>query len=692
MSPAPTLSRFTPSVMDRELLERLFVARQRVLDEVVRRVEAASTSTERNHTLLVGPRGAGKTHLVSLVAHRVRDLVGEGTGVQLAWLPEDPWTLVSYRHLLAAVAARLEPRVAHEVPGTEEDLERLLEGRAAERGPVVVVVENLDQILRAIGDDGQQRLRHLLQSSRPLLLVATSTTLDRSLTDQASPFYGFFTTSRLEPFDVDQAAEMLTAIAREREDEALVAYLASPEGWSRLRTVEHLAGGQPRMWAALASALTVEGLDDLVDLLLTRFDDLTPYYQEQLARLSGHQRLVVAELAALDRPLAVKELAERLEIDQRSVAKTVSDLVERRWVAETTSPVVAMLDRRRTYYELAEPLARLAFQIKDNRGEPLRLVVDFLKHWFDPEDLSEVKALDHVRQFTASVEAYLRAASAAQRSDGVVAATRRLSGLPASEGEALTILAEVDDALDALGRGVAEPFLDLPAPVRRALEVQLADQSVSSVRLRVHELALGEVERGLTVLAVPWVERASTLLAQDDAHLWRSQAVLARWSGRSGRIGEALANLWALRAVESVEEAVAALRALGDLTVALIESGRCQEASELTSKILALSNLWTGSDHQAESRREIETSRAHFEWLERHIAGYLESPGLVELAVDGLPETLPVCQAMTQVLRGRAQVAKARALQSRVLDACEERWGPDDPHTVVAREMLASLG
>ena len=65
---------------------------------------------------------------------------------------------------------------------------------------------------------------------------------------------------------------------------------------------------------------------------VTDFDDLTPYYQEQLARLSRMQRLIVAELSAADRPLAVKELAERIGYDQRSTAKAVSDLNERAWL------------------------------------------------------------------------------------------------------------------------------------------------------------------------------------------------------------------------------------------------------------------------------------------------------------------------------------------------------------------------
>ncbi len=326
-------SRFTPSLMPHELLERLFVAREQTLDRIIDRVKAAAASDERNHTLLVGPRGSGKTHLVSLAYYRTRALP---TPPQVAWLPEDPWTIVSYQRLLREIGARLEPKIA-EVPSTTSELEAALVERANSGGPIVVFVENLDQILDALGNDGQQQLRHLLQAHRPFLLVATTTRIDRSLSDQAEPFYGFFTTTRLKPFDAHQAAAMLSAIATANGDRKLVEYLASDEGRRRLQTIAHLAGGQPRIWALLASALDVAKLDELVELLLTRFDDLTPYYQEQLTRLSGQQRLIVAELAEADRPINVGELAERLDIDQRSLSKTVSELVERGWLMPTSS-------------------------------------------------------------------------------------------------------------------------------------------------------------------------------------------------------------------------------------------------------------------------------------------------------------------------------------------------------------------
>ncbi len=362
---ASVFSRFTPSTMPADRLERLFVVRQPVLDQLMARVDELGETPSPHHTLLVGPRGSGKTHLVSLVYHRTRRLVGDR--VQVAWLPEDPWTLVSYGRLLAAVLGKITGEPEPRGLGVPE-LEARLRASIHEHGPVLVLAENLDQVLDSLADQGQQQLRHLLQTESEVLLVATTTRLDRSLTHHDSPFFGFFDVVRLLPFTPEEAREMLRALAEEAGSTELRQRLEGDRDLARIHTIAHLAGGQPRLWAILGSALTVDDLRDLSELLLNRFDDLTPFYQEQLARLSPQQRLVVAELAGADRPLPVKELAVRVGADQRSVAKAVSDLRERGWLTPVSTVFADLLDRRSTYYELAEPLARLAFQIKDLPG------------------------------------------------------------------------------------------------------------------------------------------------------------------------------------------------------------------------------------------------------------------------------------------------------------------------------------
>lgn len=689
----PALSRFTPSLMSHELLERVFVARGRVLDEIMRRIEAAGSSTERHHTLLVGRRGAGKTHAVSLVYHRTRALIDEGRRLQIAWLPEDPWTIVSYRHLLTEIARRLEPAIDGDLPRSAQDLEVLLHALAASGGPIVVIAENLDVILRSIDDDGQQRLRHVLQSDRSLVLVATSTTLDRALSDRSSPFYGFFTTTRLEPFDVDEAAAMLTAIAVERRDDELVDYLAGDEGRARLRTIEHLAGGQPRMWAALASALTVKGLDELVDLLLTRFDDLTPYYQEQLARLSGHQRLVVSQLAEADRPMTVKELAERLEIDQRSLGKTVNELVDKRWVVETSSSVTALLDRRRTYYELAEPMARLSFQIKDNRGEPLRVIVDFLKHWFDPEELAQIGLVASTQEITDLMGSYVRAAAAAQTGDPVVAATRHLSGLPNTAGSTTPILIEADDALAALSQGSPEQFLHLPAAVRGALEGRLRGEAIGAVRLRVHEAALSDLDVGVTPEAAAWVDRASTLLAMADSIRLECQSGLLRWLAKAGRHIEARGLKAAMDEPSTAIEAWYVLRGLADFSHALSAVGEFGEAIALVDEAQILLNR-EDLEHDViqRVRTELRAVRDAFEEVLRVVASSDDQIALGETLAKNLPGTLALCRVVVQNLVDIGELSAARSLQVRIVDASDDHWSPGHPQSLAAREALSLMG
>jgi DNA-binding MarR family transcriptional regulator/tetratricopeptide (TPR) repeat protein len=687
MSGAP-LSRFTPSLMPHDVLERLFVVRDRTLDAVMERVVAAATTEGRNHTLLIGPRGAGKTHLVSLVYHRTKQLQADGTRLQPAWLPEDPWTLVSYRHLLAEIAKRAEPKFDSELPREAGDLEAHLAQRAAEGGPLVVIVENLDQILEALGNEGQQRLRHLLQVDRSLLLVATSTRLDRSLSDQASPFYGFFTTTRLEPFDPEEAAAMLTAIATDRHDERLVEYLAGDEGRTRLRTICHLAGGQPRMWAALASALTVEGLGELVELLLARFDDLTPYYQEQLARLSAQQRIVVAGLAELDRPINVKELAERLEIDQRSLSKTISELVDRGWAIPTTSSVTKLLDQRRTYYELAEPLARLSFQIKESRGEPLRLVVEFLKHWFDPEDLAGP-------QPAGLATSYLVVASQDQQADPIVAVTRRLQRLPVTRGSAVDLLAEIDVALSALTGTDPEPFLRLPTPVRAVLEDKIASVGAPFVRIEIHSIALREFGYTRHPAIASWIERAQELVTdRTSAAAPFGQLFLAEWLGHAWRFEEANEVLAAASTLEGATgDAHTSLRLTVEshLAQARWEAGHTEQAIASSERLVERYIQHYGSDHPSSLN-------------ERRVLGaYLYGSGQEQRAIDVISDTVEVWRKAfgdehPDTLRSKLELVHALAAAERHAEAIElgtilltdfERvLGPAAPETIAARDHV----
>ncbi|MGK2957906.1 MAG: tetratricopeptide repeat protein [Acidimicrobiales bacterium] len=593
-----TISRFTPSLLSHQILEDLFVAREPIVEQIMQRVQEAVDTQARNHTLLIGPRGSGKTHIVSLVAHRVRMLRSDDTPLQLAWLPEDLWTIASYQDLLGCIldALRIEDETNAAPTTTRDDSietrEATLRDSAARHGPIVVVIENLDLVLDAIEDVGQQQLRHTLQHDRSMLFVATTTRLSRDLSDQAVPFYAFFTTTRLEPFDVHEAAAMLERIAQHNGDAELAEHLASGNADARLTAIEHLAGGQPRMWATLASAISIRTLDELVDLLLTRFDDLTPYYQEQLARLSPHQRRIVARLAEIDHPVSVKELANDLGIEERSLGRTILDLKERGWTRVFESPLTAMLDQRLTYYELGEPLARIAFQLKSAQGKPVRLIIDFLKTWFE---LDQLKQTDSDNELTM---AYASEALSEAQGDRTLCLVQRLSRLPANRRPVVEDLGVVDDALRDLAEQNPTTLLRLPSPVRAAVEHQLAlkggfdPDKIAAIRRLIHIDAIHEFGHVPHPDMERWIERAADLARRDSRDLF----YLVTWLGRTWHFEAALTALAQYERILGPDHPDT-ITARGNLGICYRMAGRTEEAITIQERVLADSERILGPDH-----------------------------------------------------------------------------------------------
>ena len=675
---AVSISRFTPSTMPEDLLERLFVVRKPVLESLMKRVGDLGNTPSPHHTLLVGPRGAGKTHLISLVYHRAKNRAGTDGGkpLRIAWLPEDPWTIVSYARLLAAILERVAPDTGVK-SADEAELDARLRSTSRKDGPVLVLMENVDQILDALGEVGQQKLRNLLQTESGVLIIGSTTRLDRSLSSHAAPFFGFFDTIRLEPFSPEEAREMLTALAREAGNAELAERLSNSGALARIHTIAHLAGGQPRLWALLGSALTVEELRDLAALLLSRFDDLTPYYQEQLARLSPLQRLVVAELAAADRPLPVKDIAERVGSDQRSVAKAVGDLAERGWLKPVSTIFTELLDRRRTYYDLAEPLARLAFQIKESRGEPLPLVVDFLVNWFDADQLRSSDGSD-----------YGRVALMRMEQDEVGGLARRLTSLPESRIPSLDLLGQVEDALAAFSAGDAEPVMALRSTLRQAIELRAHDEGgIASVRLELLEDALrevGDVPRGDTNSA--WVARAERLDA--EAQSPQSRLMLVRWLAASWRFDEAEAALGTISSDE------VALEGANDIAYAYVSTGRLADAIALLEEVLADSARILGTVHPSTltTRNNLAGVPLEVGRLDKVVPVFIneDRAGQTRTRDPNQSDTVTsrvnlagVYVEVDNLDTALARVEEALAARTRIL-------GPDSPDTLTYRNNLAS--
>jgi tetratricopeptide (TPR) repeat protein len=397
MSTELFLSRFTPSMMSADVLEKVLVQRGDLANRLVEVIRESVVTPAKHHTLVIGSRGIGKTHLLSLVQNRIAGQEDLADRVRIAWLREEEWGIASFLdflyRILRALAARYQD---DELRAETETLFSLplktAERRAAdllrsfiEEKTLLLIAENLDSVFQGLGKKGQQRLRAYLQEESSWTILASSQALFGGVALYESPFYGFFDIHHLQELSVDDAARLVRNIAELANDPDLAAYVQTEAGRARIRAVHHLAGGNHRVYMILSEFLTRDSLDQLVDPFLRMMDDLTPYYQARMEQLSPQQRKIIDLLCSVRGAVPVKEIAKRCFITSQTASGQLKDLRDRGYVEST--PV-----GRDAYYELAEPLMRLALEVKNQRNGHVRLFLDFLRHWYAHPELVDLLA------------------------------------------------------------------------------------------------------------------------------------------------------------------------------------------------------------------------------------------------------------------------------------------------------------
>ena len=387
------LSRFTPSRTDPETLERIFVQREALAKDAEERLRESASTGNMHHLMFIGPRGSGKTHLVALIFHRLVVREDLSDRLRVAWLAEDE-TTTSFLKLLLRIHRALVQRYPEEFPppapghlqeldesGRIEWLTELLVTSLRGR-TLLVIVENLDELFKGLGDEGEKQWRAFLQENPCSATLATSQQLFDGVSRRDSPFFGFFQIEHLRPLTLEEAVLLLKKIAELKGDAELAGFLQTPIGRSRVRALHHLSGGNHRIYIILSEFITRESLDELVGPFEKLMDELTPYYQARLSWLSPQQREIVEFLCRSRYAVPVKEIANQLLISQQTSAGQLKEIKEKGYVQ---SHAVG----REARYELAEPLMRLSVEVKENNRQPIRLIIDFLRIWHGREQLEQ---------------------------------------------------------------------------------------------------------------------------------------------------------------------------------------------------------------------------------------------------------------------------------------------------------------
>src|SRR5258708_14576622 len=119
----------------------------------------------------------------------------------------------------------------------------------------------------------------------------------------------------------------------------------------------------------------------MLEQFMRMLDELTPYCQARMQWLSGQQRKIVEYLVQKRATAQVKEIAEQCFLSPQATSAQLKELREKGYV-------VSHEVGRDAFYELKEPLMRLAMEAKKNRGDrPIRFFVELLRLLYRKEEL-----------------------------------------------------------------------------------------------------------------------------------------------------------------------------------------------------------------------------------------------------------------------------------------------------------------
>jgi tetratricopeptide (TPR) repeat protein len=396
MTRLQAISRFSPGNCDPGFLESITVGREELLRALEKAVSSSVRSGAGHHWLIVGPRGAGKTHLVALLRDRVQRNETLRKRVVIAYLKEEERGVA---HFLDWLVRILQSFVRHEEAGPElaRDIEQLMDMdyeaaqaaaeqlliRSVGNRRLLLLVENLGEIFsskKGMGREGQQRFRDLVQQHPFWTIVATTQALFDDVQTRDAPFYGFFKIQHVQPLTFEEAASLLERLAQVEQRPKLRAFLKTAPARGRIRAVHSLTRGSPRLLVIFYQFIDSDSVEDLSRSFLGLVDSLTSYYQERMNALSAGQQKIVEALCSQRAPVTVKQIARLCFVTPSTASSELKRLADLRYVTSHRAG-------RESYYEISEPLFRICFEVKENRGYPVRLFVDFLGTFYTAEEL-----------------------------------------------------------------------------------------------------------------------------------------------------------------------------------------------------------------------------------------------------------------------------------------------------------------
>ena len=385
------VKKYNPGFLTDDEIIDSFCVRTAEFESIVESLREMGSSSS-THSLVIGPRGSGKTHLLLRVAAEVRRDPGLSSIFPIVFAEESYEVGTCGEFWLECLAHLAEQAPEDEQASlrlTYEDLRNVSDDRMlAERClgslldfadrhdmRLLLVVENLNMLFSDMSDpDAGWQLRKTLQTEPRIILLGSATSRFHEIDSPEHALYDLFRVLTLRPLDTAECEALWETVS------------GKPSVGDTVRPLEILTGGSPRLIAIIARFGSDRSFADLMDSLLDLVDEHTEYFKSHLEALPPQERRVYLALARLWKPATAREVAEQARFDTNACSAQLRRLMERGVVAiEGGTP------RRRRYY-LTERLYNIYYLLRRGVGTDqfIAAVIKFMRCFYSTAELGGI--------------------------------------------------------------------------------------------------------------------------------------------------------------------------------------------------------------------------------------------------------------------------------------------------------------
>ena len=389
-----------------ERLRQTSVGREFLLNNAIESISGSLRRRSKQHMLFIGPRGIGKTHLLSRIEDALQSDKALSAQAVVVRFPEESNQTLTFADFLIGLCRILKDVLVDEplwaevftAVETDEDDNRVVDtlvpairkqNRKRSR-TLIIMLENLGEIFtrQFRNKHDVASLRKFLMADNGCLLLATAPLHFDGITDVKQPFYGFFDIQILDILTFNETVEV---IRRNLQWDGRTSILKSFNDMRpRLQALYRMTGGNPRLTMMLYELIAHESVSQVQDQFHLLLDRISPFYQSRMNDLPPSQRALLECLARMrDQDKTPATIAARMRRSQQETSSLLKRLSDAHYLCAAENPE----DKRSRLYRIREGFFDiwLAMNLSRSARKRLPFLLEFFSLFYPSLDAREEK-------------------------------------------------------------------------------------------------------------------------------------------------------------------------------------------------------------------------------------------------------------------------------------------------------------